>query len=328
MRTTLLFFLFVVLAFAHAPANAQQPTKVPQIGYLNVHPAPNSRPLLEPFRQGLRELRYIEGSNIILHTRIGEVGRLKDLAAELVRLNVDVIVAPNLAPVRTAMNATKTLPIITTFNANPVLNRLVASFERPRWNVTGVYDLTLELGGKWLEIIKETIPSAKRIAVFWHRGAEETFPIWKSLDVTARSLQIELEWLEIIGPSYIARKFSSAVWSKADAFIVLPGFSGPYYVNLKEIARLGLKNRMPGIFWSTALAMDGFGGLMAYGANRADQMRRAAYMVDKILKGAKTADLPVEMPRSFELVINQKVANELGITIPPWVLAWADHVFR
>jgi putative ABC transport system substrate-binding protein len=182
------------------------------------------------------------------------------------------------------------------------------------------------LGGKWLELVKDTIPSAKRVAVFWNPRAEDRFPVWKSVDVAARSFGVDLEWLEVRNSTDIARRFRSAIWGKADAFIVLPGFAPRD--SMKEIGELALKNRLPGIFWRTDFDLDQFGGLMAYGANRLEQSRRAAYVVDKILKGAKPAELPVELPKSFELVINLKTAKELGVTVPPRVLAWADRVIK
>lgn len=334
MRTTFLLLIVVALTFAQAPAEAQQPAKVPQIGYLNTPVRQSAslpsiwprRYLSETFLQGLRELGYVEGQNVILTFRIGEVSQFPDLAADLVQRRVDVIVTQNPDSTHAAMKATKTIPIVMTFPGDPVLLGFVRTLERPGGNVTGVSGLTTDLGGKWLELIKETIPNTKRVAVFWNRKAEETFPVWKSVDSAARSLGVDLQWLEVRGQSDIARRFRSAVWDGAEAFVVLPGFAGDR--NLQEIAALGLKNRLPGIFWRTDLALDEMGGLMAYGANRLEQSRRAAYVVDKILKGAKPAELPVELPKSFELVINLKTAKELGITVPPRVLAWADRVIK
>jgi putative ABC transport system substrate-binding protein len=333
MRTTLLFLLIFGMVCVQAPANAQQAAKVPQIGYLTtpVSQSPSLpsdsrwRHAYEPFLQGLRELGYVEGQNVIVTSRIGQVSQLPDLAADLVHRKVDVIVT-NRDSTRAAMKATKTIPIVMTLAGNPVFHGFVASLERPGGNVTGVSGLTLELGGKWLELLKETIPSARQVAVFWYRRAEEAFPMWKSLDLTARSLGVDLVWLEVRNPEDLDRRFRSAIWGKAAAFIVLPGSAVDR--NMARLAELALKNRLPGIFWRTDLDLDQIGGLMAYGANRHEQSRRAAYVVDKILKGAKPAELPVELPKSFELVINQKVAGELGITISPRMLAWADHVFR
>jgi putative ABC transport system substrate-binding protein len=335
VRTTLPFILIVVLAFASAPANAQPSAKIPQIGYLNTRaiPSPNFppelavKPMFVPFQQGLRELGYIEGQNIIVHRRLGEGQQLWDFATEFVRLKVDAIVAYNTEPIRAAMSATRTIPIVMTHRGDPILLGFVASLERPGGNVTGISGLALELGGKWLELMKEAIPSAKRVAVFWNRTAEERIPIWKSLDVTARSLRVNLDWLELRNDRDIVTKFRMAIWNKADALIVLP--SAVSSRNIQTIGELARKYRLPGMFWQTDFAQDEFGGgLMAYGANRLEQSRRAAYVVDKILKGAKPAELPVEPPKSFELVINLKTAKEIGITIPLRMLAWADRVIK
>jgi putative ABC transport system substrate-binding protein len=334
MRTGRLLHLFLiaaVLALAEPPARAQQPAKVPRIGYLNTPLRQDQRALIEPFRHGLRELGYVEGQNVILQPRIGEGGQFHDLAADLVQLRVDVIVAQTPAAISAAMKATKTIPIVMNSSGDPVLQGFVLSLERPGGNVTGVSGLTLELGGKWLELVKETIPSAKRVAVFWNRQAENSFPVWKSVESAARSLGVDVRWEEVGvrgGPpvSWLYHRLRSAALRQADAFIVLPGITGGR--NLEDIAEFGLRNRIPGIFGRTDLDWEQTGGLMAYGASRAEQSRRAAYVVDKILKGAKPAELPVELAKSFELIINLKTAKEIGITIPPGVLAWADRVIK
>jgi len=327
----------VVLVLTAVFAQAQQAAKVPQIGYLNTHirrstssPSDWPRRLREPFLEGLLELGYVDGQNIIINSRIGEDGQFRELAAELVRLKMDVIVAQPPA-IRAAMSATTTIPIVTIFRGDPVLSGFVASLERPGGNVTGIGGLTMELGGKWLELIKETIPSAKQVAVFWNRRAEEAFPLWRSVDSTARALGVNIQWLEAgpgsgleRSPGFLDKKLRLAAWRQADAFIVLGGIAN---TAMEYIAEFGLRNRIPGIFWTTDLDMER-GGLMAYGANRFEQSRRAAYFVDKILKGAKPAELPVELPKSFEFVINLKAAKEIGITIPPRVLAWADRVIK
>jgi putative ABC transport system substrate-binding protein len=237
------------------------------------------------------------------------------------------MVTQNIDPTRAAMKATKTIPIVMTVPADPVSLGLVASLERPAGNVTGVSGLTLELGGKWLELVKETVPKARSVAVFWNRQTEYSFPVWKSVESAARFLGVDVRWEEVgfAAPSWLYRRLRSAALRQVDAFIVLPGFFGK---PLEDIAEFGLKNRIPGMFWRTDLNLEQMGGLMAYGANRAEQSRRAAYFVDKILKGAKPAELPVELPKSFELVINLKTATEIGITIPPRVLAWADRVIK
>ncbi len=366
MRTTFLLLIVVVLTCAQGAANAQQPTKVPREGYQNTRlerwwRRNNSEPTkvprvgylntpvrqsgslpsdlprrspVESFQQGLRELGYFEGQNIILQIRVGDEWQLHDLAADLVQLKVDVIVVPGASSLRAAMKATQTIPIVMTFVGDAVSEGFVASLERPGGNVTGVSGLTPELGGKWLELLKETIPSAKRVAVLWNRRSEDIFPTWKGVELSARSLGVDLQCLEVrireslaaprIRRNTLESAFRQATSERANAFIVLPG--GIFYAATSEIVDFGLKSRLPNISWRGDFAE--VGGLMAYGANRLEQSRRAAYVVDKILKGAKPAELPVELPKSFELVINLKTAKEIGVTVPPRVLAWADRVIK
>ncbi len=331
MRTGRLLHLFLIaaaLAFAEPPAGAQQLTKIPRIGFLGG--GKPDTPILQPFRQGLRELGYVEGQNLILEPRHsnGDASQFYNLAADLVRLQVDVIVAVrNQDALRAAMKATKKIPIVMSFSGNPVSQGFVASLERPGGNVTGVSDLTPELGGKWLELVKETVPKARNVAVFWNRPAEDSFQVWKSVESAARFLGVDVRWEEVgfAAPPPLYRRLRSAALRQVDAFIVLPGFAGKL---LENIAEFGLKNRIPGMFWRTDLDLEQMGGLMAYGANRREQLRRTAYFVDKILKGAKPGDLPVERPTQFELVINLKTAKEIGVTIPPEVLMFADRVIK
>jgi putative ABC transport system substrate-binding protein len=331
----LLVLIITLLVLTNGFAGAQQ-SKVPRIGYLNTHIRQSTslgsdrpRGLMEPFRQGLRELGYVEGQNIIINARIGEEWQFWDLAAELVRLKMDVIVAQPPA-IRAAMSATTTIPIVAAFASDPVLDGIVTSLDRPGGNVTGVGSLTLELGGKWLELIRETIPSVKRVIVFWNRPAENSFPVWKSVESAARSLGVDLRW-EAVGYGSASHRLyrrleGASLRQAADAFIVLPPIRG---MNLEEdIADFGLRNRIPGIFWRTDLDIEQMGGLMAYGVNRFEQSRRAAYVVDKILKGAKPAELPVELPKKFELVINLKTAKEIGVKVPDKILTWADRIIK
>ena len=325
MKDTFLLVLFTaLLTLMDSFAEAQQ-TKVPRIGYLGL--SEPSSPLFDSFRQGLRELGYVEGQNIILDERIGEEAQLPGLAADLVRLKKDVIVAQSPA-IRAAMSATKTIPIVAAFPGDPVLNGMVTSLDRPGGNLTGVGALSPELGGKWLELIRQTIPNAKRVAVFWYRSAEDSFPMAKTVESAARSLGVDLRWEEV-GPKmlfWLYRRLRSAVLRQVDAFIVLPGFGGMSL--LEDIADFGLRNRIPGIFGRSDLNIEQMGGLMAYGVNRFEQSRRAAYFVDKILKGAMPAELPVELPKKFELVVNLKAAKEMNLAIPVRVLAWADNVIK
>ena len=324
MRTTFLLLIVVVLAFAQAPARAQQPAKIPRIALLGPAASTYSR-TLQSFRQGLRELNYVEGQNIILDPRYSaDTLSLNDVATDLVRHQVDVIVAFYAKPIIAAMKATNTIPIVMIFVGDAASEGLVASLERPGGNVTGVSGLITELGGKWLELVKETIPSARRVAVLWNPRSEDIFPTRKGVEVSARFLGVDLQWLEVRRRDDIQRSFTSAALGGAEAFIVLPG--GIFFPTMSEIVDLALKSRLPGISWRGDFAE--VGGLMAYGANRLEQSRRAAYVVDKILKGAKPAELPVELPKSFELVINLKTAKQIGITIPPRVLTWADRVIK
>jgi ABC-type uncharacterized transport system substrate-binding protein len=316
-------WIFSVLALCDPSAAAQQAQKLPKIGFLASNGDFPSR--LESFRQGLREIGYIEGQNLVLHLRTGRETQLKDLAAELVQLKVDVIVAPRGDAVSAAKAVTNSTPIVGTFLGDPVRLGYLTSLERPGGNITGVNGLTLELGGKWLELVKEIKPSAKRVGVFYNAIAEEKFPLWKSLDAAARNLGIEIRWFHA-GDGYLNVNLRKSRWRQVDGFIVLPGFS--HSRNLRDLADFGLRNKIPGILWSTELEWEQYGGVVAYGANPKEQARRIAYPVDKILKGAKPADLPVERPTQFELVINLRTAKEIGVTIHPEVLMWADRVIQ
>src|SRR5262245_29517245 len=332
MRTKFLLLLITVLiALSEGLARAQQTTKIPRIGYLGlVEP---SAALFKSFREGLREVGYIEGQNIIVESRfaLGTVWRLTGLAAELVSLNVNVIVAQGAPALNAAMHATRTIPIVMVYLGDPVAAGIVASRERPGGNVTGVSSMTSELGGKWLELLKETVPGISRVAVLGTRGFE-TERTWKPMQVVARSLRVELQPAEVklLKPPYgyvqgsVGSPFNWATREQAGGFILLPSLI--LDENLGYIADLGLKRHLPGIFWRADFAEAG--GLMAYGPKLQEQHRRAAYFVDKILKGAKPAELPVELPTKFELVINLKTSNEIGVTIQPDMLMFADRVIK
>jgi putative tryptophan/tyrosine transport system substrate-binding protein len=327
MKTWLPALLIVlVLALAKGFAGAQQRTKVPRIGLFGGLQNSSSH-ILESFRQGLNELGYVEQQNIILEPRFPseQNSRYQDLAAELVGLQVDVIVAHTTPAIHAAMRATKTTPIVMTFPSDPVSEGIVGSLERPGGNVTGVSGLVKELGGKWLELLKEAIPSVRRVAVLWNPRSEDGFPTWKGVELAARSLQVDLTWMEVRNQRDVARAFRPAThWGRVDAFIVLPG--GIFFATMPQIVELALKSRLPGISWRGDFA--DAGGLMAYGANRLEQARRAAYVVDKILKGAKPSDLPVERPTQFELVINLKTARALDLVVPLTLQAIADEVIE
>jgi putative ABC transport system substrate-binding protein len=306
-------------------AKAQQPPKVPRVGYIGGGDL--GSPIFDSFRQGLRDLGYVNGQSIVIERRpyYGDA-QLDHSAAELVSLNVDAIVAQGGQPGRAVMRATKTIPIVMFVARDPPMIDFLASLERPSGNVSGVSGLTTEMGGKLLELIKETIPSAKRVAVFWNRLAEQRFPIWKSVDSAAHSLGIDLRWLEAGDGSFgwLYRNIRTAAWRQADAFIILPGTGG--FRNTQDIAGFGLRNRIPGISWRGDFTEAG--GLMSYEPNSAEQSRRAAHLVDKIIKGAKPSDLPVERATQFELVINLKTAKEIGVTIHPEILMWANRIIK
>jgi len=304
-------------------AGAQQPAKVPRIGILRSGSAPD--PLVEAFRQGLRELGYAEGRNITIEYRWAE-GRetqLPDLAADLVRLQVDVIVAAGQAPALAAKHATAAIPIVMPASADPVGLGLVASLGRPGGNVTGLTGLGDELAGKRMQLLKETFPRVSRAAVLWEpAGSAEMV---RASETAARALGIRLQTLRAGRPDDLASAFAEAQQDRADALFVLP--SGFFYAQRARLVELAAKHRLPAMYDQKDFVV-GSGGLMSYGANFHDLFRRAAGYVDKILKGAKPADLPVEQPTKYELVINLKTAKALGLTIPPSVLARADEIIQ
>jgi putative ABC transport system substrate-binding protein len=329
------FLIVVTLALIQGVAGAQQTAKVPRIGYLGV--SDPSSPLFESFRQGLRELGYLEGQNIIIEPRFafGNDWRLNVLAPELVRSNVDVIITQSSSDLFAAKGWTKTIPIVMAYSGDPVTSGIIKSLERPAGNITGIGGLAAGLGGKWLELLKETVPEASRVGVLYTRFSEETSPMMKELEVAARSLRVELQPGEVRAPrqyfsspfavtSHVGGAFNRATLGRTDAFIMLPGLA--FDREQDYIADLALKRRIPGIFWRADFVEAG--GLMAYGANLVEQSRRAAYFVAKILKGAKPAELPVELPKKFELVVNLKTAKEIGVKVPDKILTWADRIIK
>jgi putative tryptophan/tyrosine transport system substrate-binding protein len=311
-----------ILATIHL-AEAQQPKKVPRIGILPPGPITERMHLWEAFRQSLREMGYVEGQNIFLVFPSGEVNpeRLPHLAAELVRLKVDVIVAPS-ASVRAAMNATRTIPIVTPINSDLV--RIVGSLARPGGNVTGLTALASDLSGKRLELLKEVVPEVSRIAVLSSPSNAVVRPQIRETEITARAFGVQLERLEVSGPDDFEMAFQAARKKRAGALIALD--VAFFFTHRAQMVKLAVKSRLPAIY-----AFKEFvdaGGLMSYAANLVDLYRRAAVYVDKILKGRKPADLPVEQPTKFELVINLKAAKQIGLTIPPNVLVRADKVIK
>ena len=285
--------------------------------------------LQEAFRQGLRDLGYVEGRNLVIEYRDaeGKVERLPALAAELVALKVDVIVASGTLAALAAKQATRTLPIVFSPAADPVASGLVTSLARPGGNVTGLSLLNSELVGKWLEQLKQAIPGVSRVAVLWQPGAfgERTEKdMLKGAEVAARALGVQLQFVEARGPEDFDRAFSDMTRARAGALTVLG--STMFVSERRRLVDLAAKNRLPAVY-NVREFVDA-GGLMSYGPNLADLFRRAATYVDKILKGAKPGDLPVEQPTKFELVINLKTAKALGLTIPQSVLVRADEVIQ
>jgi putative tryptophan/tyrosine transport system substrate-binding protein len=328
MRKRLFGLTLGALLFALCvSAQAQQAAKVYRIGFLSARSSSSDSTRAELFRQGLRELGYVEGKNIIIEYRYaeGKSERLPYLAAELVRLNVDVIVALGVPPTRAAKQITTTIPIVMAGGSDPVRTGLVASFARPGGNITGVSDLNVDLVTKRLELLKEVGPKTSRVAVLLN-PANPTNPIQlEEIRAVAPALGLTLLVFEIKGAEDLDRAFARMRQERVGALLV---FSDPMFgFQDKRIADLAVKGRLPAMFGNRRYAEAG--GLMSYGtANPDDQFRRAAIYVDKILKGANPAELPVERPMKLELVINLKAAKQIGLTIPPNVLARADRVIR
>ena len=320
-----MLFAGALLAVA-VTVEAQQPTKVPRIGYLSGAGDPsNPGPNVEAFRRGLQELGYIEGKNILVEYRYieGKRDRVPSLVAELVQLKVDVLVSPNLPAIRAAKQATKTIPIVMVINWDPVAEGLIESLARPGGNITGLSRLTRDLSGKRLELLKEVVPGISRVGVL--DDADAYLKAFKDYQAAGRALKIQLQSLEIRGPNPdLEGAFEAAVKSRIRALIATQiTVLLPY---TEKIADLAIKNRLP-LMFETGSSVEA-GGLMSYAASDADLFRRAAIYVDKILKGAKAVELPVEQPTKFELVINLKTAKQIGLTIPPNVLARADKVIK
>jgi putative ABC transport system substrate-binding protein len=315
----------VVLAFGLI-AEAQQPKKVPRIGYLGAVSPSAVSARTEAFRQGLRELGYVEGKNIVIEWRSseGKQDRLPSLVAELVRLKVDVIITAGPQSTRAAKEATVTIPIVMAQANDPLGNGFVASLARPGGNITGLSTLAPEISGKQLELLEEIVPRLSRVAVFGNSTTPGTAQALREVEVAAGAFGVKLQYLDVRGPKDIETVFRAAGKGRADAVLVLTSFVfNPYRT---EIADLAVKHRLPAIYSTPEFVEDG--GLMTYSVSLTDLFRRAATYVDKILKGAKPADLPVEQPTKFELVINLKAAKQIGLTIPPNVLARADKVIK
>jgi putative tryptophan/tyrosine transport system substrate-binding protein len=323
-------FAFALCAMLFAPcsfAEAQQPTKVPLLGRLIGSSRSAVAPRNEAFREGLRELGYVEGKNIIIEWRFAEekLDRLPALAAELVGLKVDVLITGGSAPTRAAQKVTSTIPIVMVGDNDPVGSGFVASLARPEGNITGLSTLAPELSGKRLDLLKEIVPRLSRVAVFGISTQPGNAQILKEVELAAGALKVQLQYLDVLSSKNIQTAFRAAVKGRTEAvLIILPGRVATS--RRIEIADFAVKNRLP-VIYSGGTFVEA-GGLMSYGVNLLDLDRRAARYVDKILKGRKPADLPVEQPTKFEFIINLKAAKQIGLTIPPNVLARADKVIK
>ena len=324
--------LAVVLTFslllAPLAAEAQPAGKVPRVGYLSPGSASDEgrQRRLEAFRQGLRELGYVEGQNIAIESRWaeGKYERYSALAADLVRLKVDVIVAVGGRATQDAQQATRTIPIVMSVVIDPLGSGLVASLARPGGNVTGLTIMASDLVGKQFEVLKEVVPKVSRVALLWNPANPGSAPQLREAEAAARALGVRLQTLEARDPQEIDSAFAAMTREQAGALVVL---GDAIFLNQRrQIAELAAKRRLPAVY--TLREHADAGGFMSYGGNPLDLERRAATFVDKILKGAKPGDLPVEQPTKFELVINLKTAKALGLTIPQTILLQADHLIE
>jgi len=318
--------LGVFLLAAPPAAEAQAPPKVPRIGFLTPRSPTDNLSTLEAFRQRLRELGYVEGQNIAIEYRFGEgrPERLPALAAELVRLKVDVIVTGASPAHEAAKQATSTIPIVFAVAGDPVADGLVASLARPGGNITGLATMGAAVVGKQLELLKEVAPKVSRVAVLQNPSNHGHPPTLRQAEGAARALGLQLQILQALTPSEIDAAFAAMSRQRAGGVLVLR--DGLFLAQRTQIAALAAKSRLPVVYGFREEAEAG--GLMAYGADVALMYRRAATYVDRILKGAKPADLPVEQPTKFDLIINLKTAKALGLTIPPSLLQRADQIIQ
>jgi putative ABC transport system substrate-binding protein len=318
--------LSAVLFALSVSAQAQQPTKGPRIGYVFNLSSTAAAARGEAFQQGLRELGYVEGKNIDTEWRYaeGKLDRIAALAAELVRLKVDIIVTSGPSVTCAAKEATVTIPIVMTFDSDPVGDGFVASLARPGGNITGLSTLAPELSGKRLELLKEIVPKLSRVAVFGTSTAPGQAQMLREVELAAKALKLQVQNLDVLDSKDIETGFRAASKGRAGALLTLAG--GILSSQRAQIAELAVKNRLPAIYHQSLFVEAG--GLMTYGVNFNDLDRRAATYVDKILKGRTPADLPVEQPIKFEFVVNLKAAKQIGLTVPPNVLVRADKVIR
>src|SRR5215467_407314 len=322
-RILVLFCLLITVLLITGSTRAQQPKKIPRIGILFI--GSRDQPHLEAFKQGLREHGYTEGKNIFLEYRYaeGKEDRLPELAAELVQLKVDVIVVTADVSAQAAHRVTKTIPIVMT-TGDPVSWGLAENLARPGGNVTGLTVLLADLSGKRLEILRDTFPKMTRVAALWSPREKVSTGVFEETKAAAQGFSLQLRSFEVQSIQDIEKAFDEMAKARPNALVVL--LSPLMTLNSKRIVELALKQHLPGVYPTRQFAEEG--GLMAYGPLIGDLYRRAATYVDKILKGAKPENLPVEQPTKFELIINLNAAKQIGITIPPNVLARADRVIK
>jgi putative ABC transport system substrate-binding protein len=319
--------LLVWILATSSPAEAQAPGDIRRIGYLSAASPDAVTRFVEAFRQGLRELGWVEGQNIVIEYRWahGHTDRLAGLAAELVALKPDVIVAGPVPPAIAAKNATRTIPIVMTAVGDPVRLELVSSLARPGGNVTGTsFDVALEVFAKQLELLTETVPKLRRVAVLSNSANPAQGIALKDVTAAAKPLRVQVQHVAVRGPADFDRAFAAMRKERAEALLVLA--DSMFAVHRVRLAELSTTNRLPSMFGFREYVQDG--GLLSSGPSLPDVFRRAARFVDKILKGARPADLPVEQPTTFELVVNRRTAKGLGVAIPQSVLLRADHVIE
>jgi ABC-type uncharacterized transport system substrate-binding protein len=327
VRSLVIAVLFLGVAAAGLPVDAQQAPKIQKIGLLASGGPALIAPYAEAFKQGMRELGYVEGKTFVLVVRYGEgkPERLPDLARELVRFKVDVILAGNDAAIAPVKRETRTIPIVMAYSTDPVGTGFVGSLARPGGNITGLSNVSAELSGKRLELLREAVPGLSRVAFLWNPDVRGNLLAYKETETAARSLHLELQSVEASRAEDLEQAFSAITSQRAQALVV-PAGNPVAIANQGQIASFAQRNRLPSMFGAKEV-LD-VGGLMSYGPSVSDMFRRAATYVDKILRGAKPADLPVEQPTKFELVINLKRAKALGLTLPPSLLQRADQLLQ
>jgi putative ABC transport system substrate-binding protein len=324
-KITVLTLCALLFAFC-VPAEAQQPASVPRIGYISGGSFPALATRVDAFRQGLRDLGYVEGKNIVIEWREakGNFDRARELAAELVRLKVDLFVSSGPAVTRVLREATSTIPIVMAQDTDPVGSGFALSLARPGRNITGLATLAPEMGGKQMELLKEISPKISRVAIIGNSANPGDAQALRETVIAAGSIDVFLRYLDVLDPRELEKVFQTAAKARADALLVL----GNPILNAhrKQIVELAVTHRLPATYARPEFVEAG--GLLYYGTNYNDLSRRAAIYVDKILKGARPADLPIEQPTKFELIVNLKAAKQIGLAIPPKVLARADRVIK